>query len=176
MPPQLWVHEFVVERLLRLPARPWEVGGWLLGFWTGDKRAVFVTHATPPGRRGTPFGVKISGSGHRERFDQAWEQSGGHVTFLGDWHTHPGCAATPSRRDRHAITQLAGDPEFGTPRPLSAIVQAPRWPRSKVRDVVRWHLAGERTPAETDELTARVVDELPQEAAGVPRWNWPMRG
>lgn len=173
--PQLWIHRPVLERLLHLPARPWEVGGWLLGFWTADERAIFVTHATPPSGRGTPFGVKISGWGHRERFNQAWEQSRGHVTFLGDWHTHPGSVATPSQRDRRAITQLARDPDFGTPRPLTAIVQAPRWSRSKVRDVVQWHLAAAQPLGSTDELDARVVADLPAEAAPVPSWPWPSR-
>lgn len=173
--PELWVHELVIERLLRLPARPWEVGGWLLGYWTADERTLVVTHATPPAGRGTPLGVKVSGRGHSERFDEAWEQSGGHVTFLGDWHTHPGCAGVPSRRDRHAITQLARDCDFGTPRPLTAIVQAPRWPFSKVGDVVRWHLARAEKSGHTDELSARVVDDLPHEATPVPHWEWPAR-
>jgi len=175
MLPELWVYRRVVRQLMCLPARPWEVGGWLLGYWTADERALLVTHATPPAGRGTPFGVKVSGRGHSERFDEAWEHSGGHVTFLGDWHTHPGCAALPSRRDGRAIMQLAGDPAYGTPRPLSAIIQAPRWPFSKVRDVVRWHLTRSERPAETDELNARVVDDVPDEATRVPHWEWPAR-
>src|SRR4051812_27793075 len=57
--PALWVHAHVARCLLTLRAAPWEVGGWLLGYWTGDERTVVVSHATPPGPRGTPFGVRI---------------------------------------------------------------------------------------------------------------------
>jgi hypothetical protein len=60
-----------------------------LGYWAGDRSAIVATHATPAARRGSPFGVWISGDGHRERFHEAWEASGGHVTFLGDWQHAP---------------------------------------------------------------------------------------
>lgn len=170
-PSSLWIHASVVSRLLRLAARPWEVGGWLLGYWTADERSVFVTHATPPARRGTPFGVWISGKGHRERFDRAWAASGGHVTFLGDWHTHPGCAATPSPRDLVALRQLAHEPDFGTPRPLAAIVRTGRWPFRAAQHEVRWHvLSGDKT---VYELSPRITDELPEPARAVPGWRWP---
>lgn len=114
--PELLVHGEVLDRLMRIPGRPWEVGGWLLGWWSDDGSETLVTHATPPASRGTPFGVTISGRGHRPMFDAAWNASGGTVTFLGDWHTHPGGPAAVSERDRKAMRQLASDPDFGTSR------------------------------------------------------------
>jgi integrative and conjugative element protein (TIGR02256 family) len=173
--PELWVHRPLVRLLTQLPTRPWEVGGWLLGFWTADERSVFVTHATPPASRGTPFGVTISGTGHQALFDEAWDRSSGHVTFLGDWHTHPGCPATPSSRDRAALRQLAHDPDFGTPRPLIAIVQAPRWRLGRTRDAIRWYLRHDARDGHTNELIPRLVDDLPEEAAFPVRWRWPRR-
>jgi integrative and conjugative element protein (TIGR02256 family) len=168
-PPKLWIHEGVLARLARLPARPWEVGGWLLGFWTGDERELFVTHAMPPVGRGTPFGVRISGAGHRERFDEAWEASGGRITFVGDWHTHPGCPATPSDRDLAALLQLSDNTDFGTRRPLAGIVQMPRWPFSTFPREVRWHLFdGEEV---VRELEPRVTSELPEVAVAIPDWE-----
>jgi proteasome lid subunit RPN8/RPN11 len=74
------------------------------------------------------MGVTINGHGHRRLFDQAWDASQGRVTFLGDWHTHPGGPAVPSERDRNAAARLATDSDFGTPRPLIAIVATRRWP------------------------------------------------
>lgn len=171
-PPALWIHDRVLARLASLPARPWEVGGWLLGFWTADERSVFVTHATPPVGRGTPFGVRIAGRGHRDRFEEAWAASGGQVTFLGDWHTHPGCAATPSRRDLKALRQLAGDPDYGTPRPLAGIVQTPRWPLSSaIAHESRWHVSDGDDAAL--ELMPRIAHALPDEALAVPDWRCP---
>lgn len=35
--------------------------------------------------------------------DKAWNRSGGHVVYLGEWHVHPGCNPIPSTRDRKMI-------------------------------------------------------------------------
>jgi proteasome lid subunit RPN8/RPN11 len=51
------------------------------------------------------------------------------VTFLGDWHTHPGGPPFPSRRDHAAVADVARDPDFKTRRPVIAIVATPRLPR-----------------------------------------------
>lgn len=160
--------------LLRLPSRPWEVGGWLLGYWAEDRSGVVVTHATPPAARGTAFGVTISGKGHRERFGEAWDRSDGLVTFLGDWHTHPGGPALASAQDAKAMRQLADDAHFGTPEPLMAIVTTPRWARSpQIRDV-RFDL---RTPdAKLRELDLVPMTSLVQPARAVPQWPWPHIG
>jgi integrative and conjugative element protein (TIGR02256 family) len=172
--PTLWVFQGMEERLLRLPERPWEVGGWLLGYRAEEGRSIVVTHGTPPARRGTPFGVHISGDGHRGRFDQAWERSGGYVTFLGDWHTHPGGVAQPSVRDRRAICKLATNSDFQTPQPLIAIASLRRWPWRHSREEVRWFL-GDEGGSRVVELEPRYVQGLTDEAVAVPSWPWPHR-
>jgi integrative and conjugative element protein (TIGR02256 family) len=171
--PALYVHGAVPARLARLPARPFEVGGWLLGYWSEDRSSLFVTHATPPLSRGTPFGVHISGRGHRKLFDQAWDASDGLVTFLGDWHTHPGSLPLPSVRDKRALAKLATEPRFDTPEPLIAIVSTPRFPWHEGENAIALYLGdakGKPTP-----LAPTVVAELPPEAAAVPEWRWPPR-
>lgn len=167
----MWIHEGVLSRLAGLPARPWEVGGWLLGFWTRDEREVFVTHATPPVGRGTPFGVRVAGPGHRERFDEAWDASGGHITFVGDWHTHPGCLATPSQRDARALRQLADGSDYGTPQPIAGIAQTPRWPLSAFPRETRWYLLDGHDVVH--EVAPRIATTLPDRARTVPHWRWP---
>src|SRR3954451_6261586 len=160
--------------LLRLPSRPWEVGGWLLGYWSEDRDCVVVTHATPPAARGTAFGVTISGKGHRARFNEAWDRSGGLVTFLGDWHTHPGGPALPSGQDAKAMRQLADDAHFGTPEPLMAIVTNPRWARGPQVREVRFYL---RTPdAKLREIDPIPTTSLIEPAQAVPPWRWPHIG
>lgn len=170
--PALYVHEQVLARLGALRARPWEVGGWLLGYWADDCRSLFVTQLTPP-TSGRPWKVTISGDGHRHYFDQAWDASGGDVTFLGDWHTHPGQPATPSRRDRLALAKLATEPDYGTTQPLIAIVQTERWPSRAPQSEPRFYLGDEA--GETVELAPRVTDALPDSAARVPEWPWDIR-
>jgi integrative and conjugative element protein (TIGR02256 family) len=166
--PALFVHAEVLARFARLPARPWEVGGWLLGWWADSRSSLFVTHATPPASRGTPFGVTISGKGHRPYFDAAWEASGGTVTFLGDWHTHPGGPPLPSGRDRLAAQSLAEDVDFQTPEPLIAIVGTARWPWARTPAETRFYI---RRDDDLTAITARVVDELPEVAARVPAFD-----
>lgn len=171
--PRLWLHTSVKRHLIALPSGPCEVGGWLLGYWTADDANVFVTHATPPGPRGRPWGVRVSGVGHRERFDAAWAASGGAVTFLGDWHTHPGGIATPSARDQDAMRTLATKTAYGTPQPLIAIIETPRWPWSRKRSEIRFFL---RQPDATiKELAPILTPSLPESASRVPVWSWPMR-
>jgi integrative and conjugative element protein (TIGR02256 family) len=167
--PELLVHGEVLDRLARVPGRPWEVGGWLLGWWSDDGCELFVTHATPPASRGTPFGVTISGRGHRPLFDAAWDASGGTVTFLGDWHTHPGGPAALSERDRKAMRQLSSDPDFGTSQPLIAIVATSRWPWSRTEPTIRFYVG---TSDEPREFGPNRVDRLPPIAACVPDWRW----
>ncbi len=170
--PRLYVSETVLRQLLGVPARPWEVGGWLLGYWTRPRDALFVTHATPPAGRGTAAGVWISGDGHRERFDEAWEASGGIVTFLGDWHTHPGGPASPSARDGRAARQLAEDPDYRTPEPLLAISAVPRWPGSRTVRHTRWWLRDR--DGSLRERPARAITSMPPQAQAVARWPWPV--
>lgn len=169
--PELYVASGVTAALHGLPARPWEVGGWLLGYWTPDRSALFVTHATPPGPRGTCSGVWISGHGHRERFDEAWSASGGIVTFLGDWHTHPGGPTRPSGRDARAVRQLAGGEQYGTPEPLLGIVALPRWRAGRTRRHSGWWWRS--TEGKLQRLIPIVVDTLPPVAERVPAWRWP---
>lgn len=167
--PQIFVYSGVLERLAALPARPWEVGGWLLGYWSESGSEVVVTHATPP-TRGTPFFIRLSGRGHQRRFDQAWAATGGHVTFLGDWHTHPGGGARASERDELALRQLAKDPDFGTPEPLMAIVPTARWLwQESSGSPTFFHGIGGKSCT----LAASPIGTLPSSAMGVPVWPWP---
>lgn len=167
--PRLHVHEGVLRRLLGLPAVPWEVGGWLLGYRTGDRADLVVTHATPPAHRGTPLGVRISGEGHRQRFDAVWASSRGMVTFLGDWHTHPGGPPAPSARDEAAVAQLARRPHFHTPEPLMAIATHPRWRHGRGARAIAFFLRasnGSIVPLEVSRFTV-----LPPQAAGPDVWS-----
>lgn len=169
---RLHVHTGVVERLAALPPRPWEVGGWLLGYWSEGGSELFVTHATPPSR-GTPFFVRLSGRGHRGRFDEAWDATGGQVTFLGDWHTHPGGNPSPSDRDESALCQLAEDPDYGTPEPLMAIVASARWPWQRDAGEAVFFLGGGEKAAQ---CSAHSVATLPATVDQVPTWRWPRSG
>ncbi len=170
--PRLLLARALLEDLHQLPRRPWEVGGWLLGYWTEDRAAIVVTHGTPPVVRGTALGITISGKGHRRRFDEAWAGSHGHVTFLGDWHTHPRGRPTPSATDHRAMRQLAEDRDYGTPEPLIAVASVPCLNRARGVEVAFFL---RRTDGHVLELKATPFAGLPAEARKVPEWPWPRR-
>jgi len=44
------------------------------------------------------------------------------VAYIGDWHTHPFASPRPSWTDRKAARQIAEDPDFRAPEPLSLIL------------------------------------------------------
>jgi hypothetical protein len=140
------------------------VGGWLLGYRVGS--SLVVTHATPP-TRGTPFGVTISGAGHRPAFDALWDATAGRVTFLGDWHSHPAGPDSPSARDRAAVIQIAEDPDFKTLEPLIAIVATGRLPR-RAHHRPRFFV-GNRG-GELRELAPRPFAAVPAVADGPEPW------
>lgn len=166
MPDCVWIRTHVIDRLLSLPGRPWEVGGWLLGFADGDE--LVVTHATPPGAPGSPLHVRISGRGHRPHFDRLWDETGGVVTYLGDWHSHPGGPAAPSDRDRRAVQMIASDPDFATPRPLIVIAATPRWPTRREPRALGAYRA--RAGQTLEAWPIRPFDDLVEVAAGSEPW------
>lgn len=168
--PTVFVAAGVAARLHALPRRPWEIGGWLLGYWTEQRSAVFVTHATPPAHRGTPWGVRISGNGHRERFDEAWQATGGLVTFLGDWHTHPRGSTDPSLCDARAARQLSEEACYGTPTPVIAITALPRYPLGRQTCETGWYV---RVADGLKCVEPRIARSLPPRAEPVPTWEWP---
>lgn len=165
--PRLFASSAVLDRIAGLPSRPWEVGGWLLGYFDDERRAIVLTHATPPSR-GTPFSIRISGRHHRRFFDQAWSASSGHVTFLGDWHTHPGGPPTPSERDEEAMRQIASDSDFGDAPVLIAIAATGRWRPALVE--TRFYTLENGAPRH---LKPCLIDELPPPTDCVPAWPWP---
>lgn len=103
---------------------PEESGGVLLG-WRGPARSEYVvTDLLGPG----------PGASHeRTRFepDYPWQErqiadryeaSGRRVTYLGDWHTHPGGPARPSRRDVRTLVTIARSPAARIPDPIMVVL------------------------------------------------------
>lgn len=96
------LHHAVRDRLDAAAAacrgRP-EAGGILLGAYRGYD--VEVVEMTEPGRadlRGT-FSFVRSDAAHQLAAEEAWAKSGGTVTFVGEWHTHPAGGVHPSPVD-----------------------------------------------------------------------------
>lgn len=84
-----------------------EAGGILLG--TVHDHGMLITHATVPSRldQRLPTFFSRSARGHRGIAQRLWRASGGTMRYLGDWHTHPEDAPSPSGIDLREWRKLA---------------------------------------------------------------------
>lgn len=122
----LWVAGSVVERLylLAAAAAPEETGGLLLGYTSPDGAQV-VRDVIGPGPQASHAHTTFDP-------DHAWQtaelqrrylESDGELGYLGDWHSHPHAAGTPSWRDLGTMRLIARTEEARAPRPLMGIVE-----------------------------------------------------
>jgi integrative and conjugative element protein (TIGR02256 family) len=93
----------VLVRIRRIAERSGfrhEVGGVLLGSYRGGH--LHVTDATAPqgADRWSRTRFWRSPQGHQEIAQAAWTRSGGLITHVGEWHSHPETWPSPSLIDR----------------------------------------------------------------------------
>ena len=79
-----------------------EAGGILLGRHILGTDDIIVDNVTVPmpGDRRSHFQFFRAHRRHQEAIDQAWRESSGTCTYLGEWHTHPERCPVPSLVDR----------------------------------------------------------------------------
>lgn len=78
-----------------------EGGGVLLGRHLQNSSDTVIDQVTVPmrgDRRGRHYFYRAQFR-HQQAIDQAWQQSSGTVTYLGEWHTHPEMIPIPSSTD-----------------------------------------------------------------------------
>ncbi|WP_410511763.1 Mov34/MPN/PAD-1 family protein [Paenibacillus sp. BR2-3] len=86
-----------------------ESGGILLGRVYMDR--IVIEHVSEPSetdRSGRCFferDVKTA----QQIVDKNWEESGGQIIYLGEWHTHPEAVPHPSLTDRKLISSMIRD-------------------------------------------------------------------
>lgn len=100
---------------------PLETGGIMLGWENGD---IVVSNIIGPGPRAVhrraSFDPDTEWQDHQ--LAEKYEASGRTLVYLGDWHTHPGGAPTPSRRDRKTLATIAGYPAARCAAPIMVIL------------------------------------------------------
>lgn len=79
-----------------------EAGGVLLGrHILGSDDIIVDTITEPmPGDRRSRFQFFRARRRHQREINQAWQESEGTCTYLGEWHTHPESSPVPSCVDR----------------------------------------------------------------------------
>jgi integrative and conjugative element protein (TIGR02256 family) len=83
------------------PSKP-EAGGVLLGRHIRGSDDLIVDSVTTPmkGDRRSRRRFRRGKKGHQAAIDEAWRESNGTCTYLGEWHSHPEGVPTPSLIDR----------------------------------------------------------------------------
>jgi proteasome lid subunit RPN8/RPN11 len=103
-------------------------GGLLLGQFDSACRIAWVSQATglPPGSDADPLKIKLKVTEVRDFLDDRSRRSGGSLTLIGFWHTHPGGSAAPSDIDRATMQELVASPEWSSAPALLVVFGVPR--------------------------------------------------
>jgi integrative and conjugative element protein (TIGR02256 family) len=122
--PALWFPRALLTQIMEQGNQhaPVETGGMLLG-WR-QERAIVVTaqvEAGPGALRG-PRSFTPDGDWQQRRLEEAYEQSGRSVTYLGDWHSHPRGSRHPSPKDRETAAAVAAEPLARASMPVTMIL------------------------------------------------------
>lgn len=91
---------------------PFETGGILAGYCSADDRDIVITKMVGPGpealhRRWT---FRPDYSYHRIQIENIYDESDRTISYLGDWHTHPGAPAHLSWLDKRALRNITNFP------------------------------------------------------------------
>jgi integrative and conjugative element protein (TIGR02256 family) len=103
--------------------QPDETGGLLLGYRHSPVEAV-VTEIIGPGPEAAhnPTNFQPDGCWQADELARRYEQEGRRLHYLGDWHTHPGGAATMSTLDRRTLQVIARAAQARCPQPVMAVL------------------------------------------------------
>lgn len=129
-PGKIWLTDAVLKAMV-VEARgtePLESGGVLLGWRDPEGLELVVAQVIGPGPRATHRRTRFSPDNdwQREQIADAYVASGRTVSYLGDWHSHPGGGDTPSRRDERTARRIARSRSARARRPVMLILSGER--------------------------------------------------
>lgn len=101
---------------------PNETGGILVGRVRGNVVQVTAASDSGPAASESPNGFLRDGEHCQAFLEEAISSSGGAVTYVGEWHTHPQHAALPSYTDVTSLAAISADPNFNTAAPIMIIL------------------------------------------------------
>lgn len=114
-----------------------ETGGILIGSWDRERNVLYVVAAcdAPSDSVGTPSGFERGAADVHRTLDDIDAATGGNLTYVGEWHSHPpGAGTKPSGDDRILLRWIARNLEFLDVPPCMIIVGD-----NEIRIVVRSH-------------------------------------
>lgn len=99
-----------------------ETGGLLLGWEAGGETVICDVLGPGPGALHQPRRFVGDHEWQTQQLAHHYETSGRLVTYLGDWHTHPGGGTALSRRDRRTLRAIGRHPAARAPRALMLVL------------------------------------------------------
>jgi integrative and conjugative element protein (TIGR02256 family) len=107
---QIRIAAIAAEQMSDLVRRhsPSETGGILVGRIAATKKTIYVTRLVPapPDSRGTPWIFTRGTEKLPEALDRVHRRTGGLLTYVGEWHTHPMGGSDLSDTDENAVISL----------------------------------------------------------------------
>ncbi|GAB9167026.1 hypothetical protein BDS110ZK25_76080 [Bradyrhizobium diazoefficiens] len=107
---QIRIAAAVAEEMLGLMRRhsPSETGGILVGRVAATMKTIYVTRLVPapPDSRGTPWVFERGTEKLPEALARIERRTGGLLTYVGEWHTHPAGGSDLSDTDKTAVIGL----------------------------------------------------------------------
>lgn len=121
----IWWERTALDSALAEAASRWplETGGVMLG-WRASAVEVVVQVTIGPGPRAEhhPTAMRPDAAWQQERIAEIYRQSGRRVSYLGDWHTHPGGTPRLSPRDLRTLRRIARHADARAPQPLMVVL------------------------------------------------------
>ena len=125
---RIWVKEAVIKEIFLQGEEllPKETGGILMGY-TVESIDFVITNIIGPGKNAVHGDTTFQPDQrfHEDEIARIYEESGGLITYLGDWHTHPNSYPYLSSKDQQTIVSIAKYKEARLSNPLMLIAAPP---------------------------------------------------
>jgi integrative and conjugative element protein (TIGR02256 family) len=107
---------------LAAAAFPYETGGIILGQESGRARTVSEVIGPGPNAEHRRASFDPDQDWQVEEVARLWRNHEGKISYLGDWHSHPGGTPKPSRRDREVLRLIADADDARCAAPVMLIL------------------------------------------------------
>jgi len=120
----LWLDRRVASLMRGEAARrdPYETGGVLLGYWAEESAVIADMVGPGPSAVHGPHRFVPDAEYQETEIAERYAASGRVITYMGDWHSHPGGEGRISRLDLRTLRRIAREPAARLVSPIMLVV------------------------------------------------------
>jgi len=122
---KIWIKRNLYVKLIdfTMEFMPNETGGMLLGY-TSQEGDLVLSNIIGPGPKAVHLNNYFlpDGDYQQKKLTNLFNKSGGAVSYLGDWHSHPFNNSYVSQLDFKTLKEIAFCPTSGTQNPIILIL------------------------------------------------------